>query len=363
MWQNLKEIRLLYVEDEDEARKQISKLFENRCREFFIAKDGVEGVEFFKKYLPDIVVTDVSMPRMNGFEMAKEILKLNPDEIIIITTAHSDTELLIKAIELGVKGYVIKPIDPIKLLNTIDSSCENILLKRELKERENLLLKQALLSLKANLIKDIAHHWRQPLNSITLMASSILDDYTFGELTKESLEAKVSKIESITIGLSNLITLFYNNFSDDEIYREFSVEETINKSVLILKPILEELDVEVTVSSEPITLLGNERYFLQMINNILKNSVEIFEERKIKKPSIWISVKNSPKTITIKDNGGGIGDEILNSVVEPYFTTKNILNGVGLGLFISNFLAKEKFNGLMRLKNIDGGLEVRFEIG
>ncbi|MCP3852305.1 MAG: diguanylate cyclase [Gammaproteobacteria bacterium] len=111
----IKTATILYVEDEDKIREGFIKPI-NRCaKELFTASNGEEGLKLFKKHSPDIVVSDIKMPKMNGIDMIKAIKKVNPDIKIIITSAHSESKYLFNAIELHADAYYLKPV-PSKLL-------------------------------------------------------------------------------------------------------------------------------------------------------------------------------------------------------------------------------------------------------
>jgi len=102
---------ILYVEDEEGVRKGYEKALKRHAKEFYVASNGREGLELFIRYQPDIVITDINMPKMNGIEMSKAIKKINPDQEIIITTAHSETGYFMEAIDLQINSYLLKPID------------------------------------------------------------------------------------------------------------------------------------------------------------------------------------------------------------------------------------------------------------
>jgi len=120
----LKEITVLYCEDEDSLREVTNGILKSFTKKQYIAEDGAIGLEYFKKYKDDIdlIITDVSMPNMTGLEMAKEIKDINPNVPIIVATAFSNSEYLLEAIELGIDKYVLKPVNMKKLLETMVSS-------------------------------------------------------------------------------------------------------------------------------------------------------------------------------------------------------------------------------------------------
>lgn len=120
----LKNMSILYVEDEKDLREVTSEILKSFTKTQYIAQNGQEGLELFKKYEKniDLIVTDINMPISNGLEMAKEIKKLNPNIPIIITTAFSNKEYLLESIDIGIDKYVLKPIDISKLLQAMSQS-------------------------------------------------------------------------------------------------------------------------------------------------------------------------------------------------------------------------------------------------
>jgi len=117
-----KNITLLYVEDDEMTLEEISFFLKKYVKKLIIAKDGVEGLALFKEHSPDMIITDIQMPKMDGLEMSAAILKINPYVPIAVTSAYSDGDYLIKAIELGIDKYLLKPINMIEMLAIIQKS-------------------------------------------------------------------------------------------------------------------------------------------------------------------------------------------------------------------------------------------------
>lgn len=120
----LRNVVVLYVEDEQLLRDIVSKSLSSFTKKQYIAKDGQEGLELFQKYQDeiDLVITDVNMPKMNGLEMTRAIKSINQNVPVIVATAFSNTEYLLEAIDLGVDKYVLKPIDMNKLISIMSKS-------------------------------------------------------------------------------------------------------------------------------------------------------------------------------------------------------------------------------------------------
>lgn len=118
----LKNFTVLYVEDEEMVRKSAVEYLNRITHKVLEAKDGKEAIGLWKEHKPDIIITDINMPRLNGIDMASYIRTQDKDVQIIIATAHSDTEYLLKAVELQLVKYIIKPITKEKLLSALDQS-------------------------------------------------------------------------------------------------------------------------------------------------------------------------------------------------------------------------------------------------
>ncbi|RXJ60255.1 response regulator transcription factor [Candidatus Marinarcus aquaticus] len=118
--QQLKDLKLLIVEDE----KKLSTFLKDAICEYFasvtLASNGEEGINKFNKIHPDVIITDIMMPKMDGLQMAKSIKEINKEAHIIVLSAFSEKEKLLKSIDVGINKYFIKPFDPDELLHHID---------------------------------------------------------------------------------------------------------------------------------------------------------------------------------------------------------------------------------------------------
>lgn len=118
---SLKDIKVLFVEDEENLARLLKEAIGDNFHSFILATDGINGIELFKKTKPDIVITDIMMPRLSGLDMAKELKRINPKIPIIIISAFSEKEKLFSAIDIGITKYFLKPFDIDELLDYISS--------------------------------------------------------------------------------------------------------------------------------------------------------------------------------------------------------------------------------------------------
>lgn len=130
------DISLLYVEDERVTREQISRILQRIVTDLHVAENGQQGLELYQEKRPDIILTDIMMPVMNGLEMARAIRTIDRDSQIIMLTAYSDTDYLLECITLGINQYVQKPVDFSRLASALDSCSNYVMLKRKLKQQE-----------------------------------------------------------------------------------------------------------------------------------------------------------------------------------------------------------------------------------
>ena len=136
---NLKKLSLLYVEDDENTREELVYFLQNKVDNLYVAKNGQEGFELFEKYQPDLIITDIQMPVMNGTKMIKLIKQINPNIPIIIVTAFNDTDYLFEAIKLNVTNYLTKPLNLFALSDVLSNISKNINLEKENKEVYNSL--------------------------------------------------------------------------------------------------------------------------------------------------------------------------------------------------------------------------------
>jgi YesN/AraC family two-component response regulator len=138
-------ISILYVEDEEVTRSAVARMLRRRVLNVYEAENGREGLDLYKQYRPDIVISDIRMPVMDGMEMSKEIKALNKNSKIILTTAHSDASILINSIEVGIDKYIMKPLDIASLFSAVEKCAENIVLEKKIqqqnKEKDELIAK------------------------------------------------------------------------------------------------------------------------------------------------------------------------------------------------------------------------------
>jgi diguanylate cyclase (GGDEF)-like protein/PAS domain S-box-containing protein len=132
MTNQIKDISMLFVEDEVESRDMLARMLVMNYPglTLHVAENGISGLELYRRFRPNLVMTDINMPEMNGIAMAREIRAIDPEAVVIAVTAHSDTLYLLNAIEIGIHHYILKPVNYTELFGVIDKLVAKIMLER-----------------------------------------------------------------------------------------------------------------------------------------------------------------------------------------------------------------------------------------
>ncbi|KJU84804.1 response regulator receiver modulated diguanylate cyclase [Candidatus Magnetobacterium bavaricum] len=130
---------LLYVEDEDNVREGLVRFLQRRFKAVYVGRDGQEGLEQFKRHRPDIIITDIQMPVMDGLEMVNSIKEISPSTPVIITTAFNEIPYLMKAIELHVDSYIKKPIVKEDIISAIRKSVQFLTQRHEIEMKNKII--------------------------------------------------------------------------------------------------------------------------------------------------------------------------------------------------------------------------------
>lgn len=224
------------------------------------------------------------------------------------------------------------------------------------KKQNELIQQQARLIALGDLIGNIAHHWRQPLSIITGYVGNLqLQAELNGSVEREDIEQAGDKIIETATYLSNTIESFRSLVTHEKPFQNFPIEESFKKAFNLLEGLFIKHSIEVNVlsGSEKIFIKGFANELTEVFLNILKNCIDILTARNVVPKVVHVAFIDMEDKIriTIHDNGGGIEDEYLSKIFDPYFTTKHKSQGVGLGLYISAKNIKEHFSGDLYVKN------------
>ncbi len=234
-------------------------------------------------------------------------------------------------------------------------------------EKDKILLEQRKLASLGEMIGNIAHQWRQPLTAISSLSSGLTLQKELGVLNDQFLEESLKKITKTSKYLSDVIDTFRKFVKSEKTYYDINILDEINKSIELIETSLDNDIINIinnTKDQDKVVIKLAEGELEEVIINILKNAVDILIEKDIKEPWIKIELETLEKSavITIEDNAGGIPENIISKIFDPYFTTKHQSQGTGLGLYISHKIVCETLKGNLYIKNTDNGAKFYIEI-
>ncbi|SNB46120.1 ATP-binding protein [Geobacter sp. DSM 9736] len=235
----------------------------------------------------------------------------------------------------------------------------------DLREKERLLLQQSRQAAMGEMIGNIAHQWRQPLNTLGLLVQGLPMHLEFGELTRDTLQAMVEKSMQLINHMSRTIDDFRNFFKPNKEMQQFSVCPVVEKTISLLYESLRNQGIRIEYSSRGNPgIQGFPNEFSQVLINILNNARDALVERSPENPQISVTVaeEEGSAVVTIVDNAGGVPPEIMDRIFEPYFTTKGAEKGTGVGLFMSKTIIEKNMNGRLTVRNTPDGAEFRIII-
>ncbi len=252
-------------------------------------------------------------------------------------------------------------------LEKLNEDLENRIVKRtaELREKDQLLLLQSRQAAMGEMIGNIAHQWRQPLNSLGLIVQELLFFFDYGEFNREYLSKKISQSMELISHMSQTIDDFRNYFRPDKEKVEFKVREAIADTVSLVEDSFKDrqIGIEVVAKDDP-SIYGYRNEFAHVILNILNNARDVITERGTANPNVKITIcsEGGKAVVAIADNAGGIPEEIMSKIFDPYFTTKGPQTGTGLGLFMSKAIIERNMGGMLSACNIADGAEFRITV-
>ena len=285
-------------------------------------------------------------------DLEKEIAKM--EEILILYTNNTIYKTLILVGFLSFISIVIAVLVSIRIDKTI-KNYTNKIVEHEEKQRvqDNLLIQQSKMASMGEMMESIAHQWRQPLSVITSSSSGIKIQKEFDILTDEKLFLSCDSITNSAQHLSDTIDDFRNFFNKDKVKNYFNIRDILHKTVALLSSKFKNKEIEIIENIDDINMNGFRNELVQVFMNILNNARDELEIQDIKR-MIFIDIykKDDNVIIKIKDNAGGIQNDILPEIFDSHFTTKQERDGTGIGLHMSKMIIQDSFKGTIKASNI-----------
>jgi len=235
----------------------------------------------------------------------------------------------------------------------------------ELRQKDKILILQGRQAVMGEMINNIAHQWRQPLNMLALLVQDLQITQKQGHLSEEFLQANVKRTLEIIRQMSKTIDDFRYFFQPDKVKVEFRVSEPMEKALSLLEGSFQMhgIRIELLKTGEP-TICGFLNEFIQVLLNILINARDALIANQPENPLVTVNMfaEGGKTVVSIADNAGGVPDNIKDKIFEPYFTTKGPEQGTGIGLFMCKTIIEKSMDGILTVRNVGKGAEFRIEV-
>lgn len=231
------------------------------------------------------------------------------------------------------------------------------------REKDLILIQQSRLAAMGEMVHNIAHQWRQPLNALSILISNIEDEYQYHELSAESLERSASQVHRLLDRMSSTIDDFRDFFRPDREATDFDIAGAVDEALSVLEASLNYSNIALTLElTRGLVAYGCANQFSQAVLNVLVNTKEAIQQRKIEQGRIRISLERSGDLalLNIQDNAGGVDEYVQPRLFDPYFTTKD--QGSGIGLYMTKMILERNLHGTVSAANREGGLLVTIRL-
>lgn len=340
-----------YVPNIDVSKELLSYLEKEEIENFlkinsYLIKDG-KIITNFQIYQDDVKLANILVFKDLNLIDISEITKFKQ---------HAFLYLILFLILLCLTVLIISYYIYSKRLKELNLYLQQTVNKEIIKndEKNKLLFQQNKMAAMGEMIENIAHQWRQPLSIITTSASSIKLKKEYGVLEDKECEESLNYIIDTANYLSNTIDDFRYYFSPQKNKNLFKSIDLIEKALNIVKISFNKNDIKIIKEIEDCEVLTFENELLQVIINILNNAEdELIKKEKDFEKYLFIKIVKEKDNleIFIKDNAGGIKEEIIDRIFEPYFTTKHKSKGTGIGLYMCEEIINKHIKGTISVSN------------
>jgi C4-dicarboxylate-specific signal transduction histidine kinase len=359
---------ILIVDDNLTNIQLAASLLVHMDHELVFATSAAEAFSILKEQEIDLMLLDLMMPEMDGFEACLHLREAGYSLPIIFLTAQNDSSSIVKAFESGGNDYVFKPFNSLELIARVENQLAlkrmrdklSLEVEKEVKkkrEMEHLLVESSKMAQMGEMFSMITHQWKQPLNAITLACTNAEIKMELGTYNTDESLGLLQDITSYANHLAGTISDFKSFFKPTKEFTLLYVSDIIQKALTLNKERLALSEVSVVFNSDDaIQVSSIENEIIQVLLILFQNSLDAFEEGFIVNPKIEIELLDDIDSvkIEIKDNAGGIEDEHIESIFNANFTTKGD-DGSGIGLYMCYLMIHQHCKGEISVANIDGG--------
>lgn len=328
--------KILVIDDEEIVRESCTRILNNQNYSIKTADDGKMGLEILKQFLPDLVLVDLKMPGLSGFEVLEEIFAFDATIVTVVITGFATVDSAVEAMKKGTFDFIPKPFQPDEL---------RLVVRRGL-ERRNLVLETIALRKEKEMLREhfaaiVSHELKSPLGAVQ-QNLYVLADELQEKLTEEQRE-KVSRLQNRIKELITLINTWLRVISVDiskiqEQFEIIDINPMVHQALETVEGQAVRKDISMTLKVEdgPININGDKGAITEAIVNLLTNSIKYTNMGG--EVGLETHRETARAMITVKDNGIGIAEEEIINIFTDFYRGKNIPEGErssGVGLSIT----------------------------
>ncbi len=233
------------------------------------------------------------------------------------------------------------------------------------REKDQFLIQQSRQAAMGEMIGNIAHQWRQPLNTLGLLIQDLLHANKHHELSDAYLANSVHEGMAIVSYMSQTIDDFRNFFRPEKEKEPFLLREALDKAISFVEASFRNNNIAIALEArDGAEVVGYANGYAQVLLNILNNAKDALIERQVAKAEVRIRLfsEGERSVVTITDNAGGIQEDVLARIFDPYYTTKEQGMGTGIGLYMAKTIIEKNMRGKLSARNTGNGVEFRIEV-
>lgn len=395
--------RILLVDESIVIQEQLKDLLKNRYYRVQVASNLEKAQQLLSEMQIDLILLSLELHNESGMDFLQknnnEIINIKKIPVLVVSD-NVDSSTIRDSIKEGAVDILSKPyvLEEIVLkidfwmdykrkedeitTNTRNLKNKNSLLeeqqiiiedqneklknqiqleKKITQQKEELLVQQSKMATMGEMLENIIHQWKQPLNVISVCVSGIQFKKEIGNLNDTYMDESLDNITLSTKHLSSTLDDFRDYLKPNRKKEPFELDKIIDKSLYLLTSQFKIENIEVIKNNSNLTIFGFKNEFMQSFLNILNNAKDALEEKTDQRKLIFIEsqplenrlIDSKFVEIKIKDNAGGIPSDIISKVFDARFTTKEQSKGTGIGLYMTKEMIEIHMQGSLEVKNIE----------
>ncbi|NCD24811.1 MAG: response regulator [Deltaproteobacteria bacterium] len=378
---------ILAIDDDQAVRESLSNYLEDFGYKVLHGQDGEDGLAVFREQAPDIVLTDLRMPRMDGLQVLEAIRKESPETPVMVISGVGDIRDVVEALRRGAWDYLVKPIQDMNILvHSVERCLERARLQRQnreyqasledsldrLQQTQKEMIHSAKMAALGDLVAGVAHEVNTPIG-VSITAASFLvertkllrDLYTKGEMKRSDLEKYLAVADESSASIltnleraAELVQSFKKVAADQtsEEKRVFEMKGYLDQILVSLRPQFKRTPHKVTVTCpQNLVLNSYPGAVMQILTNLLMNSlIHGFADGRAGEIDILVEEAGDNIVLSYRDSGVGMNKEQRERIYDPFYTTRRGGGGTGLGMNIAYNLITQTLKGAVVLDTAPG---------